>query len=255
MANLDPIGSISIGGGKPQQQIHPPLIPGHSANHAIQVILTITIVCLLGALPSVSHASNNESTIGIQSLQDLHGRPPSTLVSLPYHPLLTAQELEGYLSQLEGTIPPWHQLSSQDINKQSERLLQFNRQRDEQREQKHSIAHQPIAFVWAGELREYNEEYQGFQIALGPEIMPTAWGLVRFKPRDIPNFMIATVSPEQKASILNNSQAPASKDIGILFMGTLVEGESIMYAFSHDGDHEGMILPVVNITAIQYFIK
>lgn len=221
--------------------------------------LLCLIMGVLMAAPSngnLSFASPHETIIGIQPLNDLQGRSPHSLVPDPFRPLLTSQELEVYLGQLEGTPPPWKELSSPNMTRQSERLFQFNRHRDKVRENQLQLLQQPIAFVWTGELRRYDDEYKGFRIALGPEIIHTSWGMVRFKPRDIPDYMIATIAPsEMNDSMPEGFKAPGSGDIGILFMGTLVESESIMYAFSHDGDHEGMILPVVNITAIKYFTK
>ena len=205
---------------------------------------------------NLSFASPHGAIIGIQPLHDLQGHSPHSLIPDPFRPLLTSQELEVYLGQLEGTPPPWKELSSPDMAEQSERLFHFNRHRDAVRESQLQLRQQPIAFIWTGELRHYDNEHKGFRIALGPEIINIAWGMVRFKPRDIPDFMIATISrSEMKASMTEGVNAPGSGNIGILFMGTLVESESIIYAFSHDGDHEGMILPVVNITAIKYFTK
>ena len=141
------------------------------------------------------------------------------------------------------------------MTEQSQRLFQFNRQRDEIRENHPALLEQPIAFVWSGELRHFHEEHQGYTIALGPDIIHTAWGLVRFKPRDIPDNMMARIPTDGKDEILDKLGSPKTKEIGVLFIGTLTESESIMYAFSHDGDHEGMILPVVNITALKYYLK
>ena len=217
----------------------------------------ITVGCLSLAFGygSATLASPQKTIIGIQPLQALQGQAPHSLVPPHIRPLLTSQEIEEYLSQLEGSRPPWDQLSSHDMTEQSDRLFQFNRDRDQTREHKLQLLQQPIAFIWEGELRVYDEEYQGFRVALGPAIIKTLWGLVRFKPRDIPDFMIATISSEKKGTIPGANDSSRPKDIGILFMGTMVESESIMYAFSHDGNHEGMILPFVNITAVQYYLK
>lgn len=219
----------------------------------------VTVVFGIMPLPSnmadSSFASPSETGIGLQPLEDLKGHSPRSILPPTIRPLLTALELEIYLRQLEGTPPQWDQLSSHDMTEQSERLFQFNRSRDEIRENKLDVLQQPIAFVWGGELRKFNEEHQGYTIALGPEIIHTAWGLVRFKPRDIPNNMMARIPTERKAETLEKLGNQESKEIGVLFIGTLTESESIMYAFSHDGDHAGMILPVVNITDLRYYLK
>ncbi|MGE0472850.1 MAG: hypothetical protein AB7P17_04385 [Nitrospirales bacterium] len=227
----------------------------------VTIIRSCILIAIFGFMilsPNMTNATfgfTSDKSIGIQPLQDLKGASLSSIVPASSRPLLTAPELEAYLRQLEGTQPPWDQLSSHDMTEQSERLFQFNRSRDEIREHKHALLQQPIAFVWGGELRQFHEEHQGYTVALGPEIIHTAWGLIRFKPRDIPDNMMAKIPPERKAAILDKLDNLETKEIGVLFMGTLVESESIMYAFSHDGDHEGMILPVVNITALKYYLK
>lgn len=213
------------------------------------------ILILAANMANISFASSSETSIGIQPLQDLKGNSPHSIVPASIRPLITAPELEIYLRQLEGTPPPWDQLSSHDMTEQSERLFQFNRNRDEIRENNLDILQQPIAFVWGGELRHFNEEHQGYTIALGPEIIHTEWGLVRFKPRDIPNNMMARIPAEMKSEVFHKANSPATKEIGVLFIGTLTESESVIYAFSHDGDHDGMILPVVNITELRYYLK
>ena len=220
-----------------------------------QWIWAIVALHLLFGSASDALANPPKTILGITPLQDLHGKTPHSLIPAHIRPLLTPQELEQYLVQLEGTPPLWESLSSHDMMEQSDRLFAFNRERDEVREDKLQLRQHPIAFVWSGELRHYNEEHHGYHISLGPEIIPTSWGLVRFKPQDIPDFMIATISHETTARPLKDLGRTGPQDIGILFMGTLVESEAIMYAFSHDGDQEGMILPVVNITAVTYFLK
>ena len=228
------------------------------AGYAIQSCLLVMawgILVLFLNSESVPPAAASDKNIGSQPLQALKGNSPHSLVPSSVRPLLTTPELETYLRELEGQPPPWNQLSSHDMTEQSQRLFQFNRQRDEIRENHPALLEQPIAFVWSGELRHFHEEHQGYTIALGPDIIHTAWGLVRFKPRDIPDNMMARIPTDGKDEILDKLGSPKTKEIGVLFIGSLTESESIMYAFSHDGDHEGMILPVVNIIALKYYLK
>lgn len=234
---------------------------GHFINPVRQAIQTCLLMMAWGVLvlmvhsESVPPAAASDQNIGSQPLLALKGNSLHSLIPSSVRPLLTTPELETYLRELEGQPPPWDQLSSHDMTEQSERLFQFNRHRDEIRENHPALLEQPIAFVWSGELRHFHEEHQGYTIALGPEIIPTAWGLVRFKPRDIPDNMIARIPTDGKDEILDKLGSLKTTEIGVLFIGTLTESESIMYAFSHDGDHEGMILPFVNITALKYYLK
>ncbi len=228
------------------------------AGHPIRTCLLMmawAILVLMVHSKSVPPAAASDKTIGSQALLALKGNSPHSLVPASVRPLLTTPELETFLRELEGQPPTWDQLSAHDMTEQSERLFQFNRHRDEIREKHPALLEQPIAFVWSGELRHFHEEHQGYTIALGPEIILTAWGLVRFKPRDIPDNMIARIPTDGKDEILDKLGSLKTTEIGVLFIGTLTESESIMYAFSHDGDHDGMILPVITITALKYYLK
>ena len=46
-----------------------------------------------------------------------------------------------------------------------------------------------------------------------------------------------------------------SVEIGILFTGTLIPWESIIYAFSHDGAEQGLIMPVVQVDGVRFFLR
>jgi hypothetical protein len=192
---------------------------------------------------------------GIQPLIQLEHRPLYQLIPLNIRPLLLPQEQEQFLQELEGLPPDWHTLQNLDHTEQSERLFQLNRERDEARLVHKNILQQPIAFLWSGILRQYLPEYQGFSVALGPELTYTSWGIVRFKPMGLPDYLVAIPSLESAGQLLVRQQKGEQIEIGIIFIGTLVTDESLIYGFSHDGREEGMILPVVQIQDIRYFLN
>jgi hypothetical protein len=223
---------------------------------------TPLLFCLLGlinigvVLQSPELASGQPPMAnGIQSLIQLERQPLHQLIPMNIRPLLLPQEQEHFLQELEGVPPDWHTLQNPDQAEQSERLFQLNRQRDEARLVHKNLLQQPIAFLWSGVLRQYLPEYQGFSVALGPELTSTSWGIVRFKPRGLPDYLVAVPSLESARNLLARQQHGEQIEIGVLFIGTLITDESLIYGFSHDGNKEGMILPVVQIQGVKYFIK
>ena len=191
---------------------------------------------------------------GIQPLIQLESQSLHQLIPRNIRPLLLPKEQEEFLQELEGHPPDWHTLQSLDHTEQSERLFQLNRARDEARIIHRNILQQPIAFLWSGFLRRYMPEYQGFLVALGPELTSTSWGIVRFKPMRLPDYLVAIPSLESAKHIRLQQQKGEQIAIGVLFFGTLVADESLIYSFSHDQKGDGMILPVVEIEAVRYFI-
>ena len=191
---------------------------------------------------------------GIAELFDLSKAPIHTQLSANTRGLLTSTDQVSFLRELEGSPPDWSALHDQPGEEMGERLFAFNRARDEAREA-HSLLRQRIAFHWEGLLRGYDPEHQGFTVAMGPEFTPTHWGVVRFKPTGIPDEMIAVPSPTLRTLLQNQLDRGEQIEIKILFTGKLIQGESIMYAFSHDDVSQGMIMPVIQIERVQYFIN
>jgi hypothetical protein len=107
---------------------------------------------------------------GIQPLIQLESQSLHQLIPRNVRPLLLPEEQEQFLQELEGHPPDWTTLQSPDHTEQSERLFKLNRARDETRLIHKNILQQPIAFLWSGFLQTYMPEYQGFSVALGPEL-------------------------------------------------------------------------------------
>ena len=195
-----------------------------------------------------------EPSLGIAPLTALSNTTIKADISPEIRTLLTSREQQDFLSRLEGSPPNWESLHNQPGEEHGKRLFSYNRTRDEAREN-HPLLKQRVAFLWSGILRTYQMDQQGFSVAMGPELTQTEWGIVRFKPVGLPHEMIA-VPPSNllaklKAKVANQEQV----EIDILFIGKLVPNESLMYAFSHDGNEEGMIMPFVQIDSVQYFLK
>lgn len=187
---------------------------------------------------------------GIQPLESLpHDR--ALFTGEPIRTLLTAADQERFLNELEKQPPDWNQLHDPPGEELGARLFDFNRQRDTAREG-HPLLGQRVAFWWSGVLGEYQEAHRGFSVVMGPEFTQTTWGLVRFKPIQLPDEMVAVPST---AELLRDRRAKGKPmEISILFTGTLIPWESIIYAFSHDGMEQGLIMPVVQVDGVRYFL-
>jgi len=205
------------------------------------------------ALPNVY--GQTDTLPGIQPLLELDGQSIQALLPVSLRPLIVVKEIEAFLQELEGMPPDWTQLRHSNPTEQSERLFQLNRQRDKARMDQHSLLHQPVAFLWSGTLRHFLPEYQGFSLALGPEHTPTSWGIIRFKPSELPSYLVAVPSSALREKLLTRQQAGEHIEIIVVFIGTFIPDESLIYAFSHDGHKEGMILPVVFVRNIMYILK
>jgi len=188
-------------------------------------------------------------------LVELNGQTIHDLLPTTIHPLIFQQEMEQFLQLLEQTLPGWDQLRHSDMTKQSERLFQFNRERDTARTGKKALLNRPIAFLWSGILRHYMPEFHGFSMALGPELTHTSWGIIRFKPIDLPDYLVAVPSIDLRKKLLTRQKKGEHIEILVVCIGTLIAEESLMYGFSHDGHHEGMILPVVSVNKLIYILK
>ena len=190
---------------------------------------------------------------GIQPLESLP-RSRALFTGEPIHTLLTAADQERFLNELEKQPPDWNQLHDPPGEELGTRLFDFNRQRDALREE-HPLMRQRVAFWWSGVLGEYREAHRGFSVVMGPEFTQTTWGLVRFKPLQLPHEMVAVPSAAGLRTLLDRHAKGEPVEIGILFTGTLIPWESIIYAFSHDGEKQGLIMPVVQVDGVRYFFR
>ncbi|MYA28956.1 MAG: hypothetical protein F4Z24_06605 [Nitrospira sp. SB0666_bin_27] len=212
---------------------------------AVSVLLTFTLGFSLEGLA--------DPPSGIQPLESLpHDR--ALLTGEPIHTLLTAADQERFLNELEKQPPDWNQLHDPPGEELGTRLFDFNRQRDALREE-HPLMRQRVAFWWSGVLGEYREAHRGFSVVMGPEFTQTTWGLVRFKPLQLPHEMVAVPSEAGLRTLLERHAKGEPVEIGILFTGTLIPWESIIYAFSHDGMEQGLIMPVVQVDGVRYFFR
>ena len=204
--------------------------------------LLLSIDCIAGADPSS----------GIQPLEQLP-QTHALFTDASIRALLTPMAQELFLNELEKQPPDWDQLHDRPGEELGTKLFDFNRQRDAAREG-HPLLSRRVAFWWSGFLGEYREAHRGFTVVMGPEFTQTTWGLVRFKPLRLPHEMVAVPSATELRTFQDRSAKREPVEIGILFTGTLLPWESIIYAFSHDGVKQGLIMPVVQVDGVRYVL-
>lgn len=176
--------------------------------------------------------------------------PPDTRL------LDAADTIEAFLVALDGTPPDWRTVYGQGHHDRGldERLFSLNRARDARREGNLTLAKR-VAFIWPGELSDYDAEQGGYRVAIGPSLHPTSWGIVRFKPDGLPGPLIAV--PDSSASrVLRQCATQVNAHVlDVVMTGRLVPDESIVYDFAHEEEGQGMVMPVIRIEQVDYVLS
>jgi hypothetical protein len=211
----------------------------------------LTLLCLSGLilLPATIQAEDGTG------IRPLHTIPPAQLDRLlpsGTHVLLQRSAIETFLVGLEGAPPDWatvyghgHHDSGHD-----ERLFNLNRERDTAREG-NPVLNWHVAFVWPGELSQFDPGTKSYAVAVGPEFTATRWGMVRFKPEEFPSNL--RVRPDKKlADRIGRILAKHEKvSVLVVMAGPLIPTESIIYDFSHEEEGVGLIMPVVRVEQVE----
>ncbi len=176
--------------------------------------------------------------------------PPDTRL------LIEPRAIEAFLDELDGAPPDWAMVYGRGHHDpdHDDRLFNLNRERDAARERKPALSRR-VGFIWSGELSRFDHAGQGFPVSIGPEMHRTRWGVVRFKPEDLPGNLRARPSKKLSAQISRRLAKGEKVEVTVVLVGTLIPYESIVYDFSHDEDGLGMIMPVVRVSEIAYVLK
>ena len=167
--------------------------------------------------------------------------------------LVDPPQIERFLERLEGMPPNWSAIYGAGEDDHMDRLFEVNRERDRLREGKPALAQQ-VAFLWEGIASGYEPTMGGFRLAIGPKVIPTAWGLVRFKPDGLPPGLVAVASPGVRTRLRKQHAKGQAIDVDIVLVGHLLPEESIIYDFAHEEPGKGMIMPVVRVEQVYYFL-
>lgn len=207
-------------------------------------------ICFL--LPATSRSEDDPGprplrTIALAKLDQL--LPSGT------HVLIDRGDMESFLAALEGTPPDWATVYGHGHHDpdHDERLFNLNRERDAAREGNPTLTWR-VAFVWTGELSHFDADSQSYSVAVGPELTHTSWGVVRFKPDDLPSNL--RVKPDRHVAdqIDRSLRHHEPVQVSIVMVGTLIPNESVIYDFSHEEEGVGLIMPVVKVEQVEVIL-
>jgi len=207
---------------------------------------------LFGMLIATSVSSYAEEADGVRPLLALDQF--QSILPQDAKLLDDAGAIESFLDALDGTPPNWKEIYGSDGAGHDERLFALNRERDRLREGHDGLTNR-LMFLWAGELSTYDAERSGFHVAIGPKLIPTRWGLVRFKPENLPSNFVAVPPRTLNESLQKRVRNGERIEIDVALTGRLLPDESIIYDFAHDESGQGMVMPVVRVERVGYILK
>jgi hypothetical protein len=194
-----------------------------------------------------------EGELGTRPLLTITRNDLSAILPSDCHILIDPRSIEQFFDALDGNPPDWGLVYGQGHQDpdHDERLFTLNRERDAKREGKKALQW-TVVFLWSAELSRYDPTTAGFNLAIGPAFTSTRWGVVRFKPEEVPSNLV--VIPDPGTRDVFRRQLDAGQKIGIdmAMVGRLIPNESLVYDFSHDEEGVGIIMPVVRIERIEY---
>ncbi|MBI5673858.1 MAG: hypothetical protein HZC50_11605 [Nitrospirae bacterium] len=142
---------------------------------------------LLGLL-LVPPPIRSEDATGLRQLRTIPLSKLDALLPVGTHVLIERNAIEAFLVALEGVPPDWATVyghGHHDLG-HDERLFNLNRERDAAREE-NLVLNWHVAFVWPGELSQFDPDTKSYTVAIGPVFNSTGWGMVRFKPEEFPS--------------------------------------------------------------------
>jgi len=171
------------------------------------------------------------------------------------HLLIETSAIEHFLDELDGTPPDWTTVYGHGHHDpgHDDRLFNLNRERDAKREGKPALQWR-VTFLWPGELSDYDPRSGGFRVAVGPKFNPTSWGIVRFKPEEVPSDLIVLPIAALRDVLRARLGKGEHVEIEVAMTGRFIQEESVVYDFSHDEEGRGLIMPVVRIERIDYLM-
>jgi len=211
---------------------------------------------LLSGLLLVPSPIRSEDATGLRQLRTIPLTKLDSLLPPRTHVLIERSAIEAFLVALEGAPPDWATVYGHGHHDpgHDERLFNLNRERDVAREGNPAL-NWHVAFVWPGELSQFDPDTRSYAVAVGPAFNATGWGTVRFKPEEFPSNL--RVRPDKKlAGRISRSLAQHEKvQVFVVMAGALIPTESIIYDFSHEEEGVGLIMPVVRVEQVEVVLK
>jgi len=196
-----------------------------------------------------------EDAIGTRPLLTIARKDLHTILPSDCHILIDPHSIEQFLDVLDGNPPDWGLVYGHGHHDPAldERLFMLNRDRDAKRQGKEALQW-TVVFLWSADLSRYDPTTGGFSLAIGPIFTPTRWGVVRFKPEEVPSNLVVIPSPSIRDVLRRQLDAGRKIGIEIAMVGRLIPDESLVYDFSHDEKGLGIIMPVVRIERVEYLM-
>jgi len=196
-----------------------------------------------------------EDAIGTRPLLTIARKDFLTILPPDCHILIDPQSIEQFLDALDGNPPDWGLVYGHGHHDPAleERLFTLNRERDAKRSGKEALQW-TVVFLWSAELSRYDPTTGWFGMAIGPIFTPTKWGLVRFKPEEVPSNLVVIPDPSTRDVLRRQLEAGQKVNIEIAMVGRLIPEESLVYDFSHDEEGLGLIMPVVRIERVEFLL-
>ena len=196
-----------------------------------------------------------EDAIGTRPLLTIARKDLHTILPSDYHILIDPHSIEKFLDVLDGNPPDWGLVYGHGHHDPAldERLFTLNRDRDAKRQGKEALQW-TVVFLWSADLSRYDPTTGGFSLAIGPIFTPTRWGVVRFKPEEVPSNLVVIPNPSIRDVLRRQLDAGRKIGIEIAMVGRLIPDESLVYDFSHDEKGLGIIMPVVRIERVEYLM-
>jgi len=183
--------------------------------------------------------------------------PESLSAMLPHETrlLVDPASIERWLKELDGHPPDWKAVygGGHHDPDHDERLFALNRERDAKRDGNPTLSH-VVTFVWLGELSPYDVRAGGFPVALGPKFTSTAWGVVRFKPEEVPSNLVVVADAMLRETLQGEIERLQHVEIEVAMTGRLIPEESLVYDFSHDEAGLGLIMPFVRVERVDFLL-
>jgi len=196
-----------------------------------------------------------EDAIGTRPLLTIARKDLHTILPSDCHTLIDPHSIEQFLDVLDGNPPDWGLVYGHGHHDPAldERLFTLNRDRDAKRQGKEALQW-TVVFLWSADLSRYDPTTGGFSLAIGPIFTPTRWGVVRFKPEEVPSNLVVIPNPSIRDVLRRQLDAGRKIGIEIAMVGRLIPDESLVYDFSHDEEGLGIIMPVVRIERVEYLL-
>lgn len=220
-----------------------------------RAVRLLTVLAVVGLVTAGSPVLAGQDLVGTRPLLTLEPDKLPSLLPSDAHLLVEAGAIERFLDQLDGEPPDWAAVYGHGHHDpgHDDRLFALNRERDARRAGKPALRWK-VTFLWSGELSRYDQKAGGFSLSVGPKFHQTRWGIVRFKPENLPANLMAIPNPGLRESLRRKFAKGARIEVDIVLTGALIPEESLVYDFSHEEEGRGLIMPVVRVERIDYLL-